>query len=111
MQGIFRDYHIEPTVVIPTAANIATATAINFKDFVGGSVEVPAGSSLTTITYWACMTEDGTYLALYDKNNNPVTQTVAAERIYALKDEVFNCAFIKMTGNAAEAAAKVFLKA
>jgi len=105
-----RDYCYEDSVTIDTVANIANCTAIDMRNYAGGSVALPAGSSVTTITWYGCHTVAGTYLPLYDSDAAAVTTTVAASRITDLPTATFGAPFLKLTGNAA-GTGTLFLKA
>ena len=86
------------SVIVDT--NIADSTAINYGDFETGMVYVPAGSSLTTLTWHACATIDGTYLAAEDSASAAVTQTVAVSQAHPIPAALSGCRFLKITGNA-----------
>lgn len=78
----------------------STTEAIDFRQYSGGMVYIPNGSSITTLTFWAAPKPDGTYEPLKDSSNNAVTRTVAADGAYALPDECFGAGAIKMVANA-----------
>jgi hypothetical protein len=102
-----RDYCYEESVMIDTV--VADATAIDLRNYAGGSVSIPSGSSVTTITVYGCHTVDGTYLAAYDNADAAVTLTVAASRCVQLPDAVFGYPFIKLVGDA-DGTCTLFLK-
>jgi hypothetical protein len=77
----------------------ADTPAIPFGDSAGGIIQLPAGSSITSLTFYASSTESGTYAQLYDSSNNAVSRTVAAERAYALPDECFAARWLKIVVN------------
>ena len=73
---------------------------INMKDFAGGSVSIPAGSTITTLTYYGCHTQGGTHLVLLDSDGVAVTQTVAASRVIDMPAAVFGLPYLKIVSNA-----------
>ena len=80
---------------------IGTTEAIDIAGAASGSVGVPTGSSITSLTYW--VSHDGTtYIPLYTVDNAAaVTQTVAQTRAYPLRSEAFGAKFMKIVVNAA----------
>jgi hypothetical protein len=88
-----------PDVTVATA--VANSQPINYGGFASGMVHVPAGSSLTTLTWHACLTEDGTYIAAEDAASAAVTQTVAASQAHPIPAALAGARFLKVTGNAA----------
>lgn len=88
-----------PSVTVATS--VASSEAIKYGPYASGSVYVPAGSSLTTLTWHACETEGGTYLAAEDASSAAVTQTVAASQTHPIPVALAGARFIKITGNAA----------
>ena len=106
--SIFRDKSLIHSVTVAAAA--ADSDVIDNREFASGSIEVPAGSSLTTITFYAALSEGGTMYAVYDADHVAVTLTVAASQVCVLPDEIYNLPWFSMEGNAAETAAKIFLK-
>ena len=79
---------------------LADSEVINMTDADGGRYSVPSGSALTMITWHASSAADGTYVAAYDDNGSPVTQTVAASRSYPIPTTLNAAAFLKAVGNA-----------
>jgi len=106
--SIWRDKTLVHGVDIATS--VADSTVIDNRGFASGAVEVPAGSSLTTITFYAVLIKDGTMLQVYDQDHVAVTLTVAASEVCTLPDEVYNLPRFAMKADAAETAAKIFLK-
>ena len=79
---------------------LADAQYIPVENAEFGSIQVPAGITSVTLTYYACDTEDGTYLAAYD-GTTALTDTVAASRAVKMKAGVIEGrAYIKIIGNA-----------
>jgi len=92
----------QKSVAVDTVGNIANCTPVNFRDFAGAIVTVPAGSSITALTWYHCREENGTYQALYDPAGVALTpSTVGAGKDYAIAAEIFPAAFIKIVGDAA----------
>jgi hypothetical protein len=90
----------DSTTTVAVNTVLANAAVVEFNKHAGGSVSVPAASSLTTLTFYACHTRTGTFVPLYDANNVAVTLTVAASRVVALPDALFGVPYFKMVGNA-----------
>lgn len=88
-----------PNVTVATA--VASSEEILFKEFSGGCVYVPAGSSITTLTWYTASESGGTYLPASDEDGVAVTQTVAHTNAYAIPSALFGCACLKIKGNAA----------
>ena len=88
-----------PSVAIATA--VADSDVIGYGPFGSGSLYVPAGSSLTTLTWYACETRDGTYLAAETAASAAVTSTVAFSQSHPIPAALAGARFIKAVGNAA----------
>jgi hypothetical protein len=86
------------SVTVDTAVGVSTA--IGYGDFEKGMVHVPAGSSLTTLTWHASNYINGTYLPV-NNASGAVTQTVSAGKAYPIPSDVIGAQFLKITGNAA----------
>lgn len=86
-----------PEVTIGDA--VADSEAIGYGAYASGQVYVPAASSITSLTWWACETEDGTYLPAQDSSGSAVTQTVAASEAHPIPVALLGCRFIKAVGN------------
>lgn len=86
------------SVTVGTA--VANSVAISYGDFEKGMVSVPAGSSLTTLTWHASGVEDGTYLPA-NNASGAITQTVSASKVYPIPSDLAGARFLKITGNAA----------
>lgn len=82
----------------------ATTPEINTGGYETGTVHVPSGSSITTLTFHSAPTAGGTYLPLYDTGGNAVTLTVQGGRTYKLPS-FHGSRFTKMVANAAGAVA------
>jgi hypothetical protein len=80
---------------VTIAAAVANSTEILFGPYAGATFFVPAGSSLTSITWYAADVPGGTYLPVYDENSVLCRQTVAAGQAYQLPTALFGCRAIK----------------
>jgi hypothetical protein len=97
------------SVLVKTVGDLADATEIDMRGFAGGCLEVPTDSSLTTVTFYSCLTKGGTHRPAKDSGHESIQITVAAEEVVCFPDSVFNLPFIKLVGDAAEDV-KIFLK-
>lgn len=89
---------------------IGTTEEIGYELYGGGTVHVPNGSSVTSLTWWSASERGGTYEAAYDKDGNAVTQTVAADQAHPIPIALFGAAAIKAVANAS-GSVEVSLKA
>lgn len=85
------------------SANTAAGTTdvIVSEGFALGSVSVPNGSSVTTLTWYAAPDLDTTPVALKDQDGVAVTQTVAADETHELPSALAGCRVIAAVTNAA----------
>lgn len=92
---------IDDEKVITITASVATCEAVDYQGSAGGEIYVPAGSSLTTLTFHVARKPEGTFHAAYDGEAPPaaVTLTVAAEQAYPIPDAIFGAGAFKMVGN------------
>lgn len=88
---------------------VGTTDELDMRSAAGGTVQIPSGSSITSLTYYAATEPGGTYSALYTDSGTAVTQTVAADRVYDMPSAVAACGAVKIVANAA-GAVKVTLK-
>lgn len=86
---------------VAVGTTVGASDAIPFDEFVDGMIYIPAGSSLTTLTWHACNTRNGTYLAAEDAASAAVTQTVGAGQAHPIPAALRGARFLKITGNAA----------
>lgn len=88
-----------------TASSSTTAT-INKSGFVTGTIFVPAGSSLTGLTFFVAPHESmdgnsaGTFVQAYDDSNAALALTVAAGRAYRIPLELAAAPFLRIVGDA-----------
>lgn len=90
---------------------VGTTDELDMRMAAGGTVHIPSGSSITSLTYYAAP-EPGSssvYSPLYTDSGTAVTQTVAADRVYDMPSAVAACGAVKIVANAA-GAVKVTLK-
>lgn len=110
--AIIEQQSTSESVSITTA--VGTTGEIRYGSYQQGTIHVPTGSSLTTLTWWTAphqtdgaashtRREAGTYVPAYDNAGTPaaVTQTVAQTRTFPIPTELAGAAFIKAVGNAA----------
>lgn len=83
------------------ASAASSSTAVPYGLSAGGTIFVPTGSSITTLTFHVADSASGTMVALYDTDNAAVTLTVAADRAYPVPDQCFGAPYWTVTGNAA----------
>ena len=95
---------------VTVAAAVADSTAINYGDFANGMVYVPDSSALTTLTWHACATIDGAYLAAEDAASAAVTQTATQNQAHPIPVALTGARFLKITGNGAGGTVGVTLK-
>lgn len=81
--------------------SIVTTPVVNMGPFDGGRVLVPTGETITTLTWYECDTEGGTYVACYDSSGTAVVTTVAAGRSYPIPATLNASRFLKAVGDAA----------
>ena len=99
----------KPTI----ALGESSSSVIDKRDRVMTGVILPSALTSVTMTAWASDTPDGTYAQVYDSDGNAVSLTVAASRAVGLEGtEADACApwpYLKLVGNAAEAAARTLI--
>lgn len=74
--------------------------ALDISGAAWGSIEIPATIASVTLTFYGCMTKDGTFLPLTDRNGTAVTLTVAQPKIYELPPVVFTVPYLRIKSNA-----------
>lgn len=91
----------------PVAQVVTVATAVADSEerkqerFAGGIIEVPVGSSISSLTFYHSTLEGGTYLPLYDEYGAAVTMSVSAGSAYVQPSALNVCSHLKAVGNAA----------
>lgn len=79
----------------------ATTAEIPYSEASGGMFRIPAGSSITSLTWYSSESIGGTFAAAYDEDGVAVTQTVVHTRSYAIPAALFGSGSIKAVVNAA----------
>jgi hypothetical protein len=79
-------------------STLGDSPVITFKGFRKIVCAIPAGSSITSLTYYVSPTSDGTFLQLYN-SSGAVSTTVAAERAYQLTSELEGISYLKIVPN------------
>lgn len=78
----------------------ADSGEVVLAEFVTGTAFIPAGSTITTLTFYAAVESGGTYLPLYD-DGLAVTLSVAAGQSHRLPVALAGAVAIKLVGDAA----------
>ena len=86
------------TVALNTA--IGTTEEIKYTEVAGGVVTAPAGTSITTLTWWTAPYPGGTYGAAMDGAAAAITSTIAATQSVAIPSALFGAGAIKAVTNA-----------
>ena len=89
-----------PVIVAANTAESTTAE-IDYRGYAGGSFNVPSGSSITSVTWYAksgCLGD--VHKPAQDSAGAAVTQTVAADKGYPIPIALFGRAYIKPVVNA-----------
>lgn len=92
-----------------TSLSLNTATGTTAKlpygVYSGGTIMIPNGSSITSLTYYAYDNDNGTYHALYDTTvTTPVAVVqagLAADRAYPIRDEAYGVRTLVLVADAA----------
>lgn len=90
------------TVVV--SDSISSSNVINYGDFERGMVHVPAGSSLTSLTWYSSVSENGTYLPAVntmEMGSGPTSQGVSGGNSCPIPSNLQGARFLKIVGNAA----------
>jgi len=86
---------------LTVGTSAAASSELVMSEFAMGMFFVPAGSSITTITWYAAVKAGGTYFAAYDEFVSAITQVVSASKAYQLPSGLCGAAAIKAVGDAA----------
>lgn len=101
-------YKKPATRTITIAASGTTSSVIELGDYVVQGLITPAALTSTAITFTACGTKDGTFMAVYDSDGTQVSLSAAASRAIGLSsaeaDAMAPWQFIKVVMGSAEAA-------
>lgn len=91
------------TVALTTSAGTTPQIAKGL--YSKGVIHVPAGSSITSLTFHAATESNGTYLPLYEERGSGATaactRTVSAGKSYELPAAISGAPFIKIVADAA----------
>lgn len=96
---MYRDYQEQPGVTV--AADKDDSGNIDLRNAAGGRFGVPAGSSITTITWYESFDGGDTFLACQDGSGAAVTQTVSAGNSYPFPDSLYASGLVRAEGDAA----------
>lgn len=91
--------HQRAIAALSLTTELATTGELDTSEVAGGAVLVPAGSSITTLTWYGAVQPGGTYVPIYEAAGQ-VTHAVAAERGYAVPDACFGFGAIKIVADA-----------
>jgi hypothetical protein len=90
-----------PRTSLALTTSLATTPAIDNSHSSGGGIGVPAGSPITSLTFYAAVWPGNSYNALQDGNGNAVVLTVAAGNAYPLPAACVGFGGLKIIPNAA----------
>ena len=92
------------------ASGQTTSQALQVAQGIVTGLIMPAAFTGTTITFTACDTKDGTFVAVYDSDGNQVSLAVAASRAVGLSgaeaDALAPFSYIKLVSGSSEGAAR-----
>ncbi len=84
---------------VTLTASSSTTPEIEITDSAWGSVFIPGGSSITTLTYYAAPYVGGTHIPAQDSTPAAITQTVEAGKAYPLPYDLFGAGAIRIVAN------------
>jgi len=93
------------TVSLAINSTIGSCDVLDVRSGADCLIEIPTG--VTSITFWACDTEGGTYRAVYDHEGNAATIATTADRWYSFPPSCFAAGFVKIVSAGANGTAKV----
>ena len=85
---------------VAVGTSVANSDEISYGEFSCGEVHIPAGSSITTLTWHVAQEAGGTYLPAQDATG-AVAQTVAHTKSFPIPEALKGARFLKAVGNAA----------
>lgn len=92
-------------ISVSVTTSATTTPAISFSEFAGGTLYIPTGSSITSLTFHASPHVGGTFYPAYDDSSmsSPaaIVLTVAANRCYPIPSSLFGSGAFKMVSDAA----------
>lgn len=95
--------HHAVVAALALTSSLATTAEIDLSEVASGSVLIPSGSPITSITYYGAIQVGGTYVAIQDGDGHAVTQSVAAGAGYPIPDYCSSYGGLKLVANAAGA--------
>jgi len=87
------------SAAVTVSATLASCKAFPMGSFCGGIIEIPTGSSVTSLTFYHGMTETGDFWPLHDSDGNAITMTVAADKAYSQPDDLNEAVYVKAVAN------------
>ena len=82
-------------VTIPSGANLSDA--FDFRAFSFMTIALPAAWTSASIGFKACLTEDGTFLPVYDDDGNLCqVDSPTADKVFVAPARVASCHWIKL---------------
>ena len=73
--------------------------AILKERLAGGSIKIPTGSSITSLTFYGAFQGTDTFFKILDADGAVLQRTVAAERIIPLPTECYGIPILKLVGD------------
>lgn len=102
-------YISNPIDSVTVGTTAAASEEIIYSDRAGGRFQVPAGSSITSITWYDAPKSGGTFVPASDEYGVAIVQTVAAGKSYEIPTSLAGAGALKAVGDAAGAIA-VYMK-
>lgn len=94
---------------VDITTSINTTDEIDMRGAAAMAIHVPSGSSCTSLSFYGRVSGSSDYVVIRDTTGTAVTQTVAADSVCVIKDEIYPFAYVKFVGNAAATACTVML--
>ena len=102
--GALKTGPAESTITYSVAAGSSSAaTAADLAGVRNAALLIPATFDGSVINFYGCNTIGGTFLPIYDINNQPVALTCTASRIYDIPGEVMALRFIHLVTGTVQA--------
>lgn len=86
---------------VAVGATVGASDPIIYGDFDKGTVYVPSGSTIMTLTWHSSLSATGTYLPARSEANVAITTAVVAGQSYPIPVALSGSRFLKITGDAA----------
>ena len=77
----------------------STTDVVDVRSYAGGTIRVGAG--ITSVTFWGKQVVGDSPLQYYNKDNEVITLTVAADKETQLPQEIYDMSFCVMVANTA----------